>query len=105
MNKSICRIVLSLLVVIFMQSIAFASQEGVLNLSSFAIKSEGIGSSGPIGVANNERVGTSLKIEAFGKEYVFLQEELAKIPKGFYNGIQLFYEAAAIPQQAAPDRR
>ena len=83
---------LPLLVLIFMQSIAFASEEGVLNLSSFAIKSEGIGGSGPvqvIGVANNERVVTSLKIEAFGKEYVFLQEELAKIPKGFYNGIQL----------------
>jgi len=90
-----CKIMVVLLTVIFMQSISFASQEGVLNLSNFAIKSEGIGSSGTVqitGVANNEQAVISLKIEAFGKEYNLSQEELAKIPKGFYNGIQLSYE-------------
>lgn len=95
MNKQMCKIVLPLFMAMVLQSVSFASEEGVLNLSDFTIKSVGIGNSGPVqitGVVDKERVVASLKIEAFGKEYSLSQDELTKVPKGFYNGIQLSYE-------------
>ena len=95
MDKKNNKILLALLACFFLQAIAFSSQEGVLDLSDFTVKSKGIGSSGPVlitGARNEQNEFVSLKIEAFGKEYNISPEELKKIPKGFYNGIQLSYE-------------
>ena len=73
----------------------FASQEGALKLSSFVLESKGIGESGPVlvnGIVAESNNVTSLSIKAFGKDYEVVNDELAKIPKAFYNGIQLSYE-------------
>jgi len=94
-DKKNNKILLAFLACFFLQSIAFASQEGVLDLSNFTVKSKGIGSSGPVlitGARNEQNEFVSLKIEAFGKEYNVSPEGLKKIPEGFYNGIQLSYE-------------
>ncbi len=73
----------------------FASEEGVLRLSTFTLQSEGIGESGPVtvkGTITESNKVSSLSINAFGKDYELAAEELAKIPAAFYNGIQLSYE-------------
>ena len=80
---------------IFLLSAAFASQEGALSLDTFTIKSRGIGESGPVlitGKQNEKNEFTSLIIKAFGRKYKLSQKELRKLPKIFYNGIQLSYE-------------
>ncbi|MFH1074863.1 MAG: hypothetical protein V1752_07230 [Candidatus Firestonebacteria bacterium] len=74
---------------------AFASEEGVLKLSKFTVESKGIGNSGPVkisGEQNQQNEITSLKIEAFGKDYKISDESLKKLPKAMYNGIQVSYE-------------
>lgn len=89
------KILSGLFVFVLMAAISFASEEEVLNLSDFVVKSEGIDSLGAVqvtGTVGNDLSVTSLKIDAFGKEYNLSQEQLLKIPKGYYNGVQLSYE-------------
>ncbi|MBI4651824.1 hypothetical protein HY745_11185 [Candidatus Desantisbacteria bacterium] len=90
--KNILFVILS---IFLLQSPVFASQEGVLQLSSFTIESKGIGSSGPVKISgdqNQQNEIVSLKIEAFGEEYKISNENLKKLPKILYNGIQISYE-------------
>ena len=89
------KIIFSIFVFVIMQSIVFASEEGVLKLSDFTIKSKGIGNSGLVivtGTKNDRNEFIDLKINAFGKEYKISEKNLTKIPPVSYNGIQLSYE-------------
>jgi hypothetical protein len=88
-------LILIAVIIILLTSCVFASQEGVLPLDTFTIKSEGIGESGPVvisGTMNNKNLFTGLTIKAFGKEFKISEENLKKIPEKPYNGIQLSYE-------------
>ncbi len=90
------KIILIISIILFLTSHVFASQEGVLTLSDFTIQSKGIGESGPVkisGKQNDKNEFTELTIKAFGKVYNISKENLKKIPKKYYNGIQLSYEA------------
>lgn len=89
------KIILLIVLMLLLTSNVFASQEGVLSLSSFSIESKGIGSSGPVsisGTKNDKNEFTLLTIKIFGKEYKISDEDLKKIPAKPYNGIQLSYE-------------
>ncbi|HUK99639.1 MAG TPA: hypothetical protein VLX29_02155 [Nitrospirota bacterium] len=83
-----------ILTILLLPSLVLASKEGVLALSSFTIESKGIGGSGPVKISGqkNQDEITSLIIEAFGKEYKITDDNLKKIPKASYNGIQISYE-------------
>lgn len=73
-----------------------ASQEGILALSSFRLESEGIGSSGKVvveGKRNDESKAVSLKISAFGKDYVVPEDRLAGLSRLSFNGVRISYEA------------
>ncbi|MCG2711414.1 MAG: hypothetical protein L6416_03710 [Candidatus Omnitrophica bacterium] len=88
------KLILVILAIILLSSNVFASEEGVLKLSNFIIKSDGIGDSGAIsvtGIKNQQNEFIDLKIAAFDKEYKILEEDLKKIPSASYNGIQLSY--------------
>ncbi len=77
-------------------SFAWASQEGALALSTFSLESNGIGESGAVevkGTISENKEVTALSVNAFGKTYIVPAEKLSKIQNGFYNGIQLSYEA------------
>jgi hypothetical protein len=77
-------------------SAAHASQEGVLVLSSFRLESAGIGASGKIvveGKQDEKGQVVSLKVNAFGKEYVVPKEKLAGLGELLANGIRISYEA------------
>jgi len=77
-------------------SASYASQEGILALSSFRIESAGIGSSGKVvveGKQNEKSQIVSLKVSAFGKEYVVSKEKLAGLAELLANGIRISYEA------------
>jgi len=90
------KIILIIVIILFLTSDVFASQEGVLTLSEFTIQSKGIGESGPViisGKQNDKNEFTELTIKAFGKVYKLSEEDLKKIPEKYYNGIQLSYEA------------
>jgi len=74
---------------------AATSQEGVLAFSEFQIKSDGIGTSGPITVSGkktDEGKFSQLYVEAFGKVIHIPEETLNKIPHKRHNGIQLTFE-------------
>jgi len=76
-------------------STANASKEGILTLSSFRLESEGIGSSGKIVVEekqNEKRQIVSLKISAFGRDYVVPQEKLSRLGDLQANGVRISYE-------------
>jgi len=78
----------------FASSHAAASQEGILTWSEFAISSPGIGASGPIkisGTQNHEGIGT-LKVRAFGREYVATSPQLRELQGFSANGMLLSYE-------------
>ncbi len=78
------KIILMCLISPLFLSDAFASREGVLELSAFSIESKGIGSSGPISISgkkNEKEEFVSLKVTAFGKEYEISNEDLKIIPK------------------------
>ena len=77
-------------------SAAYASQEGILALSSFRLESAGIGSSGKVvveGKQNEKSQIVSLKVSAFGKDYVVPKEKLAGLSELLANGIRISYEA------------
>lgn len=89
------KLLFAFFVLILIQPIVHASEEGVLKLSDFTIKSNGIGNSGPVvitGSKNDQNEFTDLKINAFANEYKISDRDLAKIPPVSYNGIQLSYE-------------
>lgn len=74
---------------------AHASKEGILALSSFRMESAGIGSSGKIvveGQQNEKSQLVTLKISAFGKEYVVPKEKLTKLADLLSNGVRLSVE-------------
>lgn len=83
-----------ILTILLLPSLVLASKEGVLALSSFAVESKGIGGSGSVKISGqkNQDEITSLTIEVFGKEYKISDENLKKIPKASYNGLQISYE-------------
>ncbi|HJW85461.1 MAG TPA: hypothetical protein VJ440_02375 [Candidatus Brocadiaceae bacterium] len=89
MNKLIV-----ILTILLLPSFALASKEGVLPISSFTIESKGIGESGPIKITGQKHQDeiTLLIVEAFGKEYKITADNLKKIHKASYNGIQISYE-------------
>ena len=73
---------------------ASASEEDILRLSTFQLSSPGNGDSGRVTVSgeqSGERV-LSLQIEAFGRRTSLSKEQLAKLPSGLVNGVQLNYE-------------
>jgi hypothetical protein len=73
-----------------------ASQEGILALSSFRLESAGIGSSGKViveGKQNEKNKIVSLKISAFGKDYVVPEDKLAALSGLPSNGVRISYEA------------
>ncbi len=91
MKKAIFTI---LTIALFLPNV-FASEEGVLALSSFTIESRGIGESGPVlirGEKNQNNEFASLTIEAFNRKYTMTEEDLKKIPPMPYNAIQLSFE-------------
>ncbi|MBU8902021.1 MAG: hypothetical protein KOO69_04725 [Victivallales bacterium] len=89
------KIILSIFTIYAFTLTAFASKEGVVQLSDFSIQSKGIGDSGPIiifGKKNTNNHFINFKISAFGNEYNLSGENLKKIPPKNYNGILLTYE-------------
>jgi hypothetical protein len=89
MNKLIV-----ILTILLLTSFALASKEGVLPISSFTIESKGIGESGPIKITGQKHQDeiTLLIVEAFGKQYKISEDNLKKIPKTPYNGVQISFE-------------
>lgn len=74
--------------------LTFASQEGILVWSEFAISSQGIGSSGPVKVSGTQSsVGIlGFNVEVFGREFVAPSSTVQEL-KGFSaNGLHLSYE-------------
>ncbi|MDK9712677.1 MAG: hypothetical protein OEL86_01000 [Sulfuritalea sp.] len=72
-----------------------ASQEGALLVSEFAVSSPGIGSSGPVRVSGTQRSEgiVSLRVQAFGREYVLPAALVAEL-QGFHaNGLLFSYES------------
>ena len=93
MKQYILLLVLGLMAV---TSGAFASKEGILQMSNFRVESEGIGSSGRIvveGKTNAQFQIAELKISAFGKDHVIPSEKLALLADFRANGMRLSYEA------------
>lgn len=87
--------IIFLLVTFLALPLAHASQEGVLELSSFELESRGIGSSGPVTVLalkNDAGEYIYLAVKAFGKEYNLEKKHFKKISGIPFNGIQLSYE-------------
>jgi hypothetical protein len=76
-------------------SSAQASKEGILPLSNFRIESDGIGNSGKVIVEGKQGKDDrllSLKVTAFGKEYVIPKNQLAELKGVAANGVLLSYE-------------
>lgn len=87
-------ILLALMFTLYLQD-AVASQEGVLPLTEFQIKSNGIDNSGPI-IVNGKKIDgifSSLSVSAFGKNIEVPTSVLSTIQIKHHNGIQLSYEA------------
>ena len=77
-------------------SSAHASKEGILALSSFRLESIGIGSSGKItveGKQNDKAQIITLRISAFGKDFVVPPEKLRPLAELQSNGVRISYEA------------
>ena len=75
---------------------AYASQEGTLPISSFALESDGAGASGKITVAgkqNDKAQIVELRVRAFGKDYVVPPRQLALLAELRANGIRISYES------------
>ena len=72
-----------------------ASQEGVLVFGNFKIESPGIGSSGPVTVSGTQggKGISSLRVEAFGKQFDLTSDQLKGLAGVMTNGLQLSYEA------------
>ena len=82
-----------LLFLAFVVGTVDASQEGALVLEKFTIESPGIGSSGPVIVSGTQGKGiTSLRIEAFGKQFYLTPDQLMSLQRVSANGLQLSYE-------------
>lgn len=88
--------VLFIAILAIVTTAAVASQEGILPLSSFHLESCGIGSSGKVvvdGRQNEKAEILSLKVTAFGKDYVIPKEKLSGLAELHGNGIRISYEA------------
>ena len=87
---------ITIIVLLTFISNASSSQEGILALSGFRLESNGIGSSGKVvieGKQNENSETVSLKINAFGKEYVVPKDKLAGLSGLRANGVRISYEA------------
>lgn len=76
-------------------AVAPASQLGILPLSSFRLESRGIGESGRVvitGTQNEKSEIVSLRVVAFGKEFIVPAEKLAGLAELRPNGIRICYE-------------
>lgn len=73
---------------------AYGSEEGVLALGAFRVESPGIGASGPVVVSGvrNAAGFERLKVEAFGREFSFTQDQLNRLRGVVVNGLHLSYE-------------
>ena len=88
--------VLLITLLLAVASVSYASKEGVLVLSNFHLESTGIGSSGKViveGKQNEKSQIMSLKISAFGKDYIVPKEKLDGLAELQANGIRISYEA------------
>ena len=91
----IMKIIFVVLILNFLALPAFSSQEGVLPLSEFLLKSDGIGNSGMIiveGKKDSQGIFTKLNVKAFGKTFDVSGEPLKRFPIKAPNGIQLSYD-------------
>jgi hypothetical protein len=90
---NILRVILAI-VIIFGGSVAKASQEGLLPLTSFQIQSAGTGETGSVSVSGS--VGDNglaeLDVTAFGKHFTLNREQLQKLRGLDVNGCQLSFE-------------
>jgi hypothetical protein len=76
-------------------SSAQASKEGILPFSNFRIESDGIGKSGKVIVEGKQGKDDrliSLKVTAFGKQYVIPKDRLAELKGLAANGVRLSYD-------------
>ena len=83
------------LLMLSISSWAWASQEGVLSLSSFQFSSAGIGNSGSVTISGEQNAQRflSLTVSAFGRRVSLNQEQLAKLKSVLCNGVQMSYES------------
>lgn len=82
------------LLVLAISENVFASREGMLTFSDFAIKSDGLEGSGKISMeAKQGAMGvTYLKLNAFNREILLDEEQLRSLQNIYLNGVQLSYE-------------
>jgi hypothetical protein len=73
---------------------AVASKEGVLVWNQFAISSSGIGTSGPVSASGTQGPEgiSSLRVAAFGREFIATSSQLQELQGFFANGMLLSYE-------------
>jgi hypothetical protein len=84
------------LAVVSVATCASASKEGILQLSSFRLESDGIGRSGKVvveGKQDKDGRMVNLKVTAFGKDYLVPKEKLAQLGRITANGVRISYEA------------
>ncbi|MCR6663785.1 MAG: hypothetical protein NVV60_11755 [Luteimonas sp.] len=76
----------------------FASREGILPISAFALESPGIGGSGPVKVSGAQSSdGISLlRVEAFGKQFTLRPEHLKELQGFGSNGVKITYEGGYV---------
>jgi hypothetical protein len=74
--------------------VVYGSEEEVLVLSAFRVESPGTGAAGPVIVsgARGAEGFERLKVEAFGRDFDFTQDQLNSLRGVVVNGLQLSYE-------------
>jgi len=89
------RLILALIVLAF-ATCASASKEGILPLSNFRLESDGIDGSGKVvveGKGDKDGHVVSLKVTAFGKDYLVPKDKLGRLGGLMANGVRISYEA------------
>jgi hypothetical protein len=89
------RLILAL-VVFAVATCASASKEGILPLSNFRLESDGIDGSGKVvveGKGDKDGHLVSLKVTAFGRDYLLPKDKVAQFARLMANGVQISYEA------------
>ena len=74
--------------------VVYGSEEEVLVLGTFRVESPGIGAAGPVIVSGAHGVEgfDRLKVEAFGRNFDFTQDQLNRLRGVMVNGLQISYE-------------
>jgi hypothetical protein len=89
------RLILAM-VVFAVATCASASKEGILPLSNFRLESDGIDGSGKVvveGKGDKDGHLVSLKVTAFGRDYLLPKDKVAQFARLMANGVQISYEA------------